>query len=318
MDEQLVTPPPRADTPDATSPARQARMLFKAMRPRQWSKNLFIYAALVFDAKLSDIPLFLKPTAGFLIFCLLSSAVYLMNDLADVEKDRLHPEKCKRPIPAGLLPVWGAKSAMIIILTVSLLVSFALPSLFVASALAYFLLNILYSFALKHMVILDVLTIAIGFVLRAQAGVGTVQAVDPTVVMSNWLLLCTLMLALFLALAKRRQEIRKLKEDAAHHRRILREYSQHFIDEMTGIVAATTLVSYALYTVSNDTIAKFGTDKLVYTVPFVLYGIFRYLYLVHIRDTGDNPSEILLSDRPLQVNLILWVVTVIGIINFPR
>lgn len=255
--------------------------------------------------------------AGFMIFCALSGSVYLLNDLVDLEKDRIHPEKRLRPIASGRLAVKEAKAAFLFLLIGCFFISFQLPLLFFVSTLAYFIVNLLYSFWLKNVVILDVLSIATGFVIRAQAGIGAVQAVDPRVYMSHWLILCTFMLALFLALAKRRQEIRQLKEDATSHRVILREYSPHLIDELTGLVCASTIMCYAIYTVSAETIQKFGTDKLVFTVPFVLYGIFRYQYLIHIKGRGDNPSEILLSDRPLQINMILWLATVLLLIQFP-
>jgi len=184
-----------------------------------------------------------------------------------------------------------------------------------AATAGYFLLNLAYSFWLKNQVILDVLTIAIGFVLRALAGVGAMQALDPLVKMSHWLVLCTLMLALFLALAKRRGEIWRMRSEAASHRRILEEYSLHFLDEMTAVAGATTIIGYALYTVSAETIARIGSDRLIFTVPFVIYGVFRYLYLIHIRNQGENPSSVVLHDRPMQINLALWIVAVILLIH---
>jgi len=292
--------------------------LIQKMRPRQWTKNLVVFAPLFFSEK----QLIFKPMAwlaslgAFALFCGLSGAVYLMNDLIDLEKDRAHPEKCKRPIATGELPIEVARMGVLTLLVVCLAFASRLPPYFFWSAVAYFLANVAYSLKLKNMVILDVLTIAIGFVLRAQAGVGAMQAVDSGVQISHWLILCTLTLALFLGLAKRRQEIARLGEGAADHRKILREYSLRYLDDMTTIVSAVTIISYALYTVSTDTIAKYHTDHLVYTVPFVVYGIFRYLYLIHIRGQGDNPSEIVLSDRPLQVNLLLWIVSVEMIIHY--
>jgi len=294
--------------------------VLSSIRPRQWTKNLVVFAALFFSEK----QLFLVSAAwvyagiGFCIFCGLSGGVYLLNDLIDREKDKLHPEKRHRPIASGKLPVSEAKLIFIFILIICLLLSVQMPKLFFISALAYFFMNLAYSFWLKNVVILDVLSIAIGFVLRAQAGVGAVQIVDPKIYMSHWLILCTFMLALFLALAKRRQEIKKLKDDAVSHRKILEEYSPHLIDELTGLVCAATIMSYAIYTVSAETIQKFRTDKLVLTVPFVLYGIFRYQYLIHIKNLGDNPSEILLSDRPLQINLVLWLISVVVIIRYAQ
>jgi 4-hydroxybenzoate polyprenyltransferase len=295
-----------------------AHPLIQTLRPKQWTKNLVVFAGLIFAQN----RLLMLPAAwgyaffAFVLFCALSGCVYIMNDLVDREKDQLHPEKCKRPIASGALSPTHAKLALFGLFCACLAGASFLDSLFFVSAFAYFALNIAYSFWLKNVVILDVLCIAIGFVLRAQAGVGALRQVDPGIYMSHWLVLCGLMLALFLALAKRRGEISKLRADATEHRKILKEYSPHFIDEITAIVSAITIMSYATYTVSTETITKFGTDKLVYTLPFVLYGIFRYQYLIHIKDLGDNPSELVLTDRPLQINFALWVVTVIGIIHF--
>jgi len=291
--------------------------LIKCIRPRQWTKNLLLFAGLLFSEK----RLFLQPAAwlwavaGFIVFCLLSGSVYLMNDIVDIERDRLHPEKRHRPIAAGRVTIPQARFAVVILLVVAFGGSFALSNLFAASAVAYFLLNLAYSFKLKNVVLLDVLCIAGGFVLRAQAGIGALRSIEPNIYMSHWLLLCTLMLALLLALAKRRQEIRLLDDGAGRHRIALAEYTPEFIDQMIAIVSATTVVCYALYTVSIETVSKFGTDGLVLTVPIVLYGIFRYLYLIHLRELGDNPSELLLGDRPLQLAILLWIIAVAVIIH---
>jgi 4-hydroxybenzoate polyprenyltransferase len=291
----------------------------KSLRPRQWTKNLVLFAGVFFSEKrlLFSEGAWLWAGVGFAIFCGLAGTVYLLNDVVDVEKDRLHPEKCKRPIASGALPIRTAWIYLIILLLGSLIAAWFMTPLFFGSALAYFLLNIAYSFRLKHMVILDVLTIALGFVLRAQAGVGAVRMVDPTVYISHWLFLCTLMLALFLGLAKRRGEIFHMKEEAVHTRKILSEYSLPYIDGLMATISGATILAYAIYTVSPETTMKYGTDQLVYTVPFVLYGIFRYQYLIHMRQMGEKPAEILLSDRPLQVNLILWILAVVAIIHFP-
>ena len=292
--------------------------IFEALRPKQWTKNLVVFAALIF----SERALIFKPLAweyallAFVIFCGLSGSVYLLNDLTDIEKDRLHPEKRLRPIASGQLGVNAARGTLFLLLGICLSTGWWIfPPLFWGSAVAFFLINIAYSFWLKNIVILDVLTIAIGFVLRAQAGVGAMQTVDPRVGMSHWLILCTLMLALFLGLVKRRQEIMRFGDDASGHRKILEEYSPHFVDEMTGVVAATTLIGYSLYTVAPETIARIGSNRLIYTVPFVVYGIFRYQYLIHMRQQGENPSAILLTDLPLQINLALWILAVVLLIH---
>ncbi len=289
----------------------------ETLRPKQWTKNLVLFAAIVFSERglITQPRAWLLSVAAFLIFCALSGCVYLLNDLVDIEKDRLHPEKCRRPLASGSLPVRQAKAMLVALLVFCMGASWCLPPVFMASTAGYFLLNLAYSFWLKHQVILDVLTIAIGFVLRAMAGVGAMQAIDSLVRMSHWLVLCTLMLALFLALAKRRGEIWRMRSEASSHRRILDEYSLHFLDEMTAVSGATTIIGYALYTVSAETIARIGSDRLIFTVPFVIYGVFRYLYLIHIRNQGENPSAVFLRDRPMQINLMLWVMTVILLIH---
>ena len=303
MDEQLVTPPPRADTPVAASPARQARMLFKAMRPRQWSKNLFIYAALVFDAKLFDVPLFLKTTAGFVIFCLLSSAVYLMNDLADIEADRLHPTKKNRPLASGRLsPPVAVVTAVALIVTMIPL-SFWLDWQFGAVALTYLVVQVAYTFWLKHVVIIDVFGIAAGFVLRVAAGFVLVEARN----FSPWLYICVTLLALFIAIGKRRHELTLLRGAADGHRRILSEYNLRLLDDMMGLVTAATAVTYAFYTFSAPNLPANHTMML--TIPFVLYGIFRYQYLIHVRGEGGSPDELLFRDKPLLIDIVLWILT---------
>lgn len=294
--------------------------VFSSLRPRQWTKNLIVFAALFFSERglLFSSEAWGKAIIGFITFCGLSGSVYLLNDIVDVEKDRLHPEKCQRPLAAGLLTISEAKGALIIILILCLLSAWNLSGLFFAMTLSYFMLNLAYSFKLKNIVIVDVMCIATGFVLRATAGVGALQTVDPGVHISHWLLLSTFMLAMFLGLAKRRQEIAAEKSGNARCRNILKDYSESFIDQMTSILAGTAILTYTLYTVSAETIAKFGTDKLVFTVPMVLYGVLRYLYLIHIQELGENPSNVILHDRPLQVNFALWLTAVVIVIHFSR
>lgn len=294
--------------------------IFTSLRPKQWTKNLILFAGLLFSEKslIFTKDGWLYAAFGFFIFCGLSGSVYLLNDLADFDKDRLHPEKCKRPIAAGEISISEAKAVLILLLIGCLIASWQISGLFFSTSLAYFMLNLAYSFKLKNVVILDVMCIAIGFVLRAVAGVGALKGMDSEIYISHWLILSTLMLAMFLGLVKRRQEIALLAEDAARHRKILAEYSHDYIDQMTSILAATSIITYSFYTVSPETIAKFGTDKMILTVPMVLYGILRYFYLIHIRDLGDNPSDVLLTDRPLQVNLIIWAVAIFSIIHLPK
>lgn len=289
--------------------------LILSLRPVQWTKNLIVFAGLIFGGLelqhrgVSLTGAALTAAAAFLIFCLLSGAVYLVNDIRDREADRRHPLKASRPIASGALPVRDAAIAAAALGGASLAAAWLLDFEFGLVATAFLGLLGFYSGSLKHFVILDVMTIAGGFVLRAVAG-----AVVIDVPISPWLLIDTMLLALFLALSKRRHELVALGGDATHHREILQEYSPYLLDQMISVVTAATVVGYAFYTVSPDTVAKFGTDKLVLTVPFPLYGIFRYLYLVHQREGGGSPSEMLLNDRPLLACVALWVAAVVIII----
>lgn len=289
-----------------------AYSLVVSLRPGQWTKNLIIFAGLLFSRHLFEPVYFARTTGAFLIFCALSGVIYLVNDVLDREADRRHPSKARRPIASGAVSPNQALATAAILTVLSLAAAWWLGPGFFVVAVGYVVLLALYSGVLKRLVILDVLTIAIGFVLRAVAG-----AVVIDVPISPWLLICTVLLALFLALAKRRHELTLLAEGATGHRHILREYSPYLLDQMISVVTASTLVSYAFYTVSPDTIDKFGTDRLLLTIPFPLYGIFRYLYLVHQRQAGGSPSEILLTDRPLLVCVALWAAAVILIVYPP-
>lgn len=286
-----------------------ASALFRTMRPRQWSKNLVLFAGLIFARHLFELNALLRTWAAFLLFCLLSSTIYIINDMKDVQQDRAHPLKSKRPIAAGELSLHAAAAAAAIMAGLSLLCAFWLDFEFGAIALLYFLLLFAYSFILKHIVILDVLTVAIGFVLRAVAG-----AVVIHVEFSSWLLLCTILLALFLGLSKRRHELVLLGNNAQSHRKILEEYSPHLLDQMIGVVTASTLMAYALYTMAPETRVKFGTSYMIFTIPFVIYGIFRYLYLIHQKELGGDPTTILVTDKPILINVVLWVLVSIGLI----
>jgi 4-hydroxybenzoate polyprenyltransferase len=280
-----------------------------SLRPGQWTKNVFVFAGLIFGLRLGDPVSVWRALAAFGVFCLLSGVVYLVNDIRDREADRLHPTKSRRPIASGALSPIHAAVAAALVSVVSIAAAFALGSTFGLVATTYLLLLGLYSASLKHIVIVDVLTIAAGFVLRAIAGVVAVG-----VEFSHWLLLLMLLGALFLALSKRRAEIVTLAGDARGHRRILAEYSPYLLDQMISVVTASTLLAYAFYTIDPGTVEKFGTDRLLWTVPFPLYGIFRYLYLVHQREEGGNPSEVLLTDRPILVCVALWGAAVILIL----
>jgi 4-hydroxybenzoate polyprenyltransferase len=288
------------------------KALLLTLRPEQWTKNLLVFAGLMFGGRLLDVAALWQAIAAFAVFCALSSAVYIFNDLADREVDRLHPLKSTRPIASGDLSPARAAMTGIVLAGVGLAVATLLrPELGLAGA-AYLLLLLLYSAALKHLVIVDVLVISGGFVLRAVAG-----AIAVDVPISHWLLVCTTLLALFLALSKRRHELTLLGEGAVSHRRILEEYSPYLLDQMIAVVTASTLVAYTLYTTDADTAARLGTSRLGLTIPFVLYGIFRYLYLVHQKRGGGSPSTLLVTDRPLLACVALWALSVALILYFP-
>ncbi len=251
----------------------------------------------------------IKAVIAFFVFCALSGAVYLINDVLDREQDRRHPLKAKRPIASGALKVSVAVVAAVVLGSGALAVAFTLGLPFLAVSAAYLALQFAYSLVLKHIVILDVMTIAAGFTLRAVAGGAAIM-----VPVSHWLVLCTTLLALFLALAKRRHELVLLADTAIEHRRILEDYSPYLLDQMISVVTASTLIAYAFYTISPETTEKFGTSLLSLTIPFPLYGIFRYLYLVHQKEMGGNPSDLLLADRPLLACIGLWAVAIVLIV----
>ncbi len=286
--------------------------VLESMRPRQWVKNLFVFAGLIFGQKLAT-PLVWVALGAFAIFCALSGAIYLLNDVADRENDRLHPRKRDRPIASGRLPVRTAIGVAVALIAGSWSASWFVSPPFAVVAVLYTALLTAYSAWLKHFVIVDVLVVAAGFVLRAAGGA---LAID--VEISGWLLICTILIALFLALGKRRHEYLTLASAAPTHRPILVEYSAELLDQMIAVVTASTVTAYALYTMSPETVAKFHTHLLPATLPFVLYGIFRYLYLLYRRQLGGSPSELFLSDRPLLVNALLWMLTVLAIIYGPR
>jgi 4-hydroxybenzoate polyprenyltransferase len=289
-----------------------AANLFVSMRPGEWTKNLFVFAGLLFGQRLTDTAAIVRSIGAFTIFCALASVVYLVNDVMDREQDRQHPRKRLRPIASGALQTSTALLAAAVLAIGALGAAWLMGLAFGCVATAYVLLLVLYSGPLKHIVIIDVLTIAIGFVLRVVAG-----AVAVAVPMSPWLLICTIQLALFLGLSKRRHELTLLADGAIGHRRILQEYSPYLLDQMIGVVTASTLMAYILYATSHETAEKFGTSLLGLTIPFPLYGIFRYLYLVHHREGGGSPAELLLNDRPLLACVALWAVAVAVIIYRP-
>jgi len=282
--------------------------IFKTLRSKQWTKNGIVFAALIFDIKLFQFEPFIKTIFGFILLCLISGTVYLINDLVDVEKDRQHPTKKNRPIPSGQVPFGVAVTAAIILSALCLPLSFLLDVNFGFIATGYWLLQIAYSLILKNIVIVDVLTIAAGFVLRVAGGVALVQAER----FSPWLYVFTVLLALFLGLGKRRQELDLLKDRASHTRSILNEYNLPFLDEMMAVVTAGTVMTYAFYTFSAPNLPD--NYSMMLTIPFVIYGIFRYLYVIHVQGNGGAPDEVLLIDRPLQISIALFILTVVAIL----
>ena len=298
---------------DGVSARPLALSLVLSLRPSQWTKNLIIFLPLLFGQRLFDLRSIAYAAAAFALFCVLSGVVYLLNDVADRNADRRHPIKKNRPIASGAVPVPAALTTAALLGAVALGAAFALRTEFGFFATAYVALLAFYSGPLKHVVIIDVLTIAIGFVIRAAAG-----AVAIDVPISNWLLFLTILLALFLALSKRRHELVLLADSATSHRPILQEYTPYLLDQMISVVTASTLVAYAFYTINPETVEKFHTTHLGLTLPFPLYGIFRYLYLVHQKEGGGSPAEMLVNDRPLLICVALWAIAVAVIIYGPH
>lgn len=280
------------------------RSFIQLLRPKQWIKNLFIFGALLFSKNIDKLPYIMTAAYAFLCFCITSSTVYIFNDMLDIEKDREHPRKRKRPLAAGVVSKREAQILIACMLPAAIVLSFILNYRFGIIIMIYLLNNILYTLYVKHLVILDVMSIALGFILRVAGG-----ALAISVLISPWLLLCTFLLALFLGFSKRRNELLVLEENAQSHRRILEHYSLEFIDSMLSIVTASTLISYCLYTffASDD---KYS----MVTILFVLYGIFRYQYLIYNKKLGESPEEIVLTDKPLLINILLWIVTCILIL----
>lgn len=293
-------------TPTTSTTARQRSqfaLFIKTMRLKQWTKNVFVWAALIFDVKLFQREPFLRTLAAFLLFCLISSAVYIINDLIDMPKDRLHPEKRNRPLASGALNPTVAVIGAVVIVLGCLPAALSINWGFAGILYGYLLLMIAYTFWLKNIVIVDVLTIAMGFVLRVAAGVAVVSAAR----FSPWLYVCTVLLALFLGLGKRRQEIMLMNGNATT-RRILAEYNLRFVDEMLGMVSASIVMAYATYTFSAPNLPP--NHLMMLTIPFVLYAIFRYLYLIHVKGETDPPDVVVLKDRALQIDILLFGVVV--------
>lgn len=281
------------------------KYIFKAMRPRQWTKNAFVLAALVFDRQLFQIQSLERTLLTFVIFCLVSSSVYLINDVMDIEADRIHPIKKNRPIASGKLPVSVALITSIILVIVSLVGAYFLSFGLVAIVAVYFFLNLAYSKWLKHMPIIDVLVIAACFVLRVAAGVSVIEVER----FSPWLYVVTTLLALYIGFGKRRAELLVLVPDNGQsHRKVLSGYTIEFIDQLITIVSSTTIIAYSLYTFSAPNLPD--NHAMMLTIPFVLYGVFRYLSIMQINKMGGEPEELLLKDRPLQITIALWAISI--------
>lgn len=300
---------PVLHSPAPPGPIQQLGALVRAMRPKQWTKNLLLFAGLIFSHNLDDSRRVLLASIGFLLFCALSGAIYLVNDIRDVDSDRRHPLKRNRPIASGALPLNSAWLAAAVIGLGVLAGSYAINPRFGLSATVYFILMLLYSLALKHVVILDLMVIAIGFVIRAIAGVEAIQFQGEVIPITPWFITCILFLALFIAICKRRHELVLLSTSAHQHRPVLEQYSKAFLDQLVSVTTAATVISYALYVTSS---AKDSPrhSYMLWTLPFVLYGVFRYLYLVYKREEGGSPEILLLQDPSLLINVVLWLLTV--------
>jgi len=280
------------------------------MRPKQWAKNIFVFAGLFFDGKLLNPKSFALSIAAFAVFCCVSSAIYLVNDLVDIEQDRLHPKKRFRPLASGELEQSTARVAAIVLLVISLATSLAISPLFAVVVAIYAVIMLLYSFKLKHVVIIDVLIVAAGFVLRVWGGTVVVDVAR----FSPWLYVCTSLLALFIAVSKRRNELVTMGEGASDHRAVLNGYNLTFIDTLISVIISTALAAYSFYTFSAPNLPE--NHAMMLTIPFVLYGIMRYMYLVYVKEMGGAPEEIALSDRPLIICILLWALTA-GIVIYP-
>jgi 4-hydroxybenzoate polyprenyltransferase len=283
------------------------KAIIKTMRPKQWPKNGAVFAALIFDRQLTNLTSLLHTAVGFVIFCMISSSVYIINDLADVEADRQHPQKKNRPIASGILPPSIAIVVAIALILVSIPAAFIISPMFAYIGIGYFFLNIAYTFWLKHIPLLDVLVIATGFVLRVAGGVMLIHVER----FSPWLYVVTTLLALYLGFGKRRAELSLLAGDAYSHRKVLDGYTIPLLDQLITIVSSTTVIAYSLYTFSAPNLPTNHTMML--TIPFTLYGIFRYLYLIQVKNNGGAPEEMLFNDRPLQISILLWGLSILAI-----
>lgn len=286
------------------------KLYFNLLRVPQWIKNFFIFVPLIFSKHLFDIDYVKSSLLGFIIFCLISSSVYIINDLIDIEEDKAHPTKKFRPIPSGLILKNTAIVVAVFLVFASVALLMAANLYFSLTVILYFLITFLYSIKIKHIVILDVFTIAAGFMLRIIAGAFIIN-----VEISSWLILTTMFISLFLAVMKRRSELKHVTSvENSATRKVLVHYSTEFVDQMSTVTSAGVIICYALYTVSQRTISVFHTENLIYTTPYIVFGIFRYMYLVYVGKKGENAAEIVLSDIPMIINIALYVITIIVIL----
>lgn len=287
------------------------KYIFFALRPTQWIKNLFIFLPLVFSGKLFESQVYLKILAAFFLFSLAASVAYIFNDICDYEKDKLHPTKRLRPIASGKISIQKAQITAYILGVISVVLSILLNVYFSWIVVTYLLFNLVYTKILKKVVIIDVFCIGGFFLLRILAGIVIAEAK-----MSHWIIFMTVLLALFMGFNKRRQELRFLEKAATSQHHVLTKYSSYFIDQMITIITSSIVIVYMLYTVDKQIVAKFGTTNLIYSVPFVYYGIFRYLYIIQKQGKDGDPTQILLSDIKMQLNLLLWFIICVAIIYF--
>jgi len=284
--------------------------LIELIRPKQWIKNLFCFAPILFAGQLMNLHLFEINIVAFLSFCGISSSIYILNDIIDIESDRSHRKKRFRPLAAGDVSVKQAVILFIILLVVTIVISLTLNIYFLIAIVTYLLINLLYSFKVKHVVILDVFFISFGFILRVAGGAAAIS-----VPVSSWMILTTIFISLFLGISKRRAELSQADAmDLQKQRKVLDFYAIEFTDQMNTIAATGTIICYALYTVSEKAVSTFHTENLIYTTPFVIYGIFRYLYLIHKKNLGESPTQIVTKDIPIIINALLWVVAAVAII----
>ena len=286
----------------------------KALRPKQWIKNFLLFAGIVFSHNLHNMEMLKNAVLGFVYFCFLSGAVYIINDIRDLKSDQQHPRKKYRPIASGVFPVGQAQILAIVLVLVALAGSFRINVRFGAIALGYFIMQATYSLFLKHLVIVDILTVAIGFVLRALAGIEAIRISGAVVPVTPWFIIVTFFLALFIIMCKRRHELLLLEKNASDHRPVLEHYSASFIDQMISVVTSATVISYSMWA----TIGYKGSHNMIYTLPFVVYGIFRYLYIAYKKQEGGAPEIVLLTDLPLLIDVILWGIAVVLLVYFEK